>query len=360
MGPEEFDYTLPPELIAQYPLERRDGSRLMVLFSDIKEYLRSGDLLVLNDTRVIPARLLGRKATGGKVEVLLLRRRDEEGKGQYDHGPSGHGPRVWECLVRPSKGLKRGAEIEFNGAPSSPVLKVRLLTRAPHGIWTCELRTERSRTERSWTAWDVDEAIEAIGRMPLPPYIRRGAGDLDEDRYQTVFARHQGAVATPTAGLHFTTELIEEIKEMGVEVHHITLHTGPATFMPVRTKDISEHRVPGENFNIEPPVFEAIRKAREQRRRVIAVGSTATRALETVFMDGFEGARGEGETGLFIYPRFEFRVISGLLTNFHLPQSSLIMLVSAFAGRDKVVGAYREAVREGYRFYSYGDAMLII
>jgi S-adenosylmethionine:tRNA ribosyltransferase-isomerase len=206
----------------------------------------------------------------------------------------------------------------------------------------------------------VAEAIEAIGRMPLPPYIRRKAAELDKERYQTVFASKQGAVAAPTAGLHFTTELIEDIIEMGVEVHYITLHTGPATFMPVRTNDIRGHRLPHEYFNIKPSVFEAVKCAREQRRRVIASGSTATRALETAFNYGFSGARLEGETELFIYPGFEFKVINGLLTNFHLPGSSLIMLVSAFAGRDNVMEAYREAIKQRYRFYSYGDAMLII
>jgi S-adenosylmethionine:tRNA ribosyltransferase-isomerase len=340
MGPEEFDYTLPAELIAQYPLDRRDGSRLLVLsrvegklehrrFTDIKEYLRKGDVLVLNDT-------------------------GQNGHGPNGHGPDSHGLEVWECMARPSKGLKKGAEITFREGPlldsGRSELSVRLLERGPQGIWACELRAEQ----------DLTETIEAIGRMPLPPYIRREASELDKERYQTVFASKEGAVAAPTAGLHFTTGLIEEIKKMGVEVLYITLHTGPATFMPVRTKDIREHRLPREHFKIEPPVFEAVKCAKEQRRRVIAAGSTTTRAVESAFDYGSSGTRLEGETGLFIYPGFEFKVISGLLTNFHLPQSSLIMLVSAFAGRDNVMEAYREAVKQRYRFYSYGDAMLVI
>lgn len=358
MRPEEFSYELPPELIAQYPLEQRDSSRLMVLkrvegtvehgsFLDIKGYLKRGDVLVLNDTKVIPARLMGRKPTGGRAEVFLVKKKEGV-----------NGEELWDCLVRPSKGLKNGTEIAINGGPSDITIKLsaRLVERREEGIWTCSLMTDG----------DVIEAIEAVGRMPLPPYIKREAGELDKKRYQTVFAKNPGAVAAPTAGLHFTPELIEELKGGGVEVHYITLHTGPATFMPVRTNDISGHTVPRERFSVAPPVIEAVTRAIQEGKRVIAVGSTVTRALETTFAEGFNGGGGGGsgsgknETGLFICPGFEFKVVGGLLTNFHLPRSSLIMLVSAFAGRERILGAYREAVRKRYRFYSYGDAMLII
>jgi S-adenosylmethionine:tRNA ribosyltransferase-isomerase len=357
MRPEEFSYELPPELIAQYPLERRDSSRLMVLnrvegsvehgsFLDIKGYLERGDLLVLNDTKVIPARLMGRKPTGGKAEVFLVRKKQGV-----------KGEELWDCLVRPSKGLNSGTEIAINGGPSDIKeikLSARLVERGQEGIWTCSLSSEG----------DVTEAIEAVGRMPLPPYIKREAGELDKKRYQTIFAKNPGAVAAPTAGLHFTPELIEGLKGRGVEVHYITLHTGPATFMPVRSNDITGHTVPRERFRVDPGVFEAVTRAIQEGKRVIAVGSTVTRALETAFAEGFNGDEGGGsgknETGLFICPGFEFKVVGGLLTNFHLPRSSLIMLVSAFAGREKILGAYREAVKKRYRFYSYGDAMLIL
>ncbi len=346
MGPEEFDYQLPEELIAQYPLPRRDASRLLVLsrstgavehkrFSDLSGQLLPGDVLVLNDTRVIPARLLGRRSTGGRVELFLLR--NVEGC-------------VWECLVKSSKGPRPGEELFFTG--DGEELRARLVERRDKGLWTAELNTVG--------AVMVMDAVNAIGHVPLPPYIRRDDEGVDKERYQTVFAASPGAVAAPTAGLHFTDALIGAIKEKGVEVHYVTLHTGAATFMPVRVEDIRDHSVPEEFFEVDRGVYEAIKMARGEGRRVIAVGSTVTRALETVFKAEPAGPVLKGGTDLFIYPPFEFRAAKGLLTNFHLPASSLLMLVCAFAGTDKVLAAYREAVKEGYRFYSYGDAMLVI
>ncbi len=339
MDLKDFDFHLPEGLIAQFPLKERDSSRLMVLsrstgelfhrgFKDIKEFLRPGDILILNDTKVLPARLIGKRPTGGRVELLLVKRLE-----------GGKGAEVWSCLIKNSKGMAPGSRLSFGP------LGAQVLEAFGEGLWRC--------------SFDGDPLAKGVGRVPLPPYIRREPVEEDKTRYQTVFAGPEGAVAAPTAGLHFTDGLIEEIKAKGVEVLYITLHTGPGTFMPIRAKDLKDHKMHGEYYSIGPGVFEAIRKGKKEGRRIIAVGTTSTRALEASVGKGFESPLLEGSTGLFIYPGFEFKVIDGLLTNFHLPCSTLIMLAAAFAGREKILAAYGEAVKEGYRFFSYGDAMLI-
>lgn len=340
-----FDYHLPEELIADRPLEKRDASRLMVVnrdggrvehraFKDLKEYLREGDLIILNNTKVIPARLIGQKATGGKVEALLAERLLNNG-----------GKEVWRCLSKPSKSIKPGLVVSFG-----PDLEAEALSIDEDGFWSFEFRSKEN----------FEDVLKRLGRMPLPPYIRREADSVDSHRYQTAFAEKPGAVAAPTAGLHFTLEFLEEIREKGVGVRYITLHTGPGTFLPVRVENIKEHKMLKESYQIDKDVFEEIRKAKKEKRRVIAVGTTATRALESAALKGLDGPELSGSTALFIYPGFEFKVVDALLTNFHLPCSTLIMLVSAFAGRENIMEAYRRAVEEKYRFFSYGDAMLII
>jgi S-adenosylmethionine:tRNA ribosyltransferase-isomerase len=344
----DFDYRLPEELIATQPLARRDSSRLLVLgrrdgsisnrrFSDLKDYLRPGDALVLNDTRVIKARLLGAKETGGKVEVFLVRERESFGA-------------LWEALVKPSKGLKPGAAIAFGRAVSG-----RLAKRLEDGAWLIDFSQNLSQDRR-----DFLSIIEEIGLTPLPPYIKRPPEKADDARYQTVFAQRPGAVAAPTAGLHFTEKLLSEIEGMGVVVRRITLHTGPGTFLPVRAENIEDHRMHAEHYSIDPVVFSDIMEAKKKGGRVIAVGSTSTRTLETAASAGFDTPKLTGDTALFIYPGYEFKIVDAILTNFHLPKSTLIMLVSAFAGRESVLKAYAEAVAERYRFFSYGDAMLIL
>lgn len=345
MRPEDFDYFLPEELIAQHPLEERAASRLLVLhrdsgaiehkkFPDIKRYIGKGDLMLFNDTRVIPARLIGAKPAGGKVEVLLIRRvtADEE-----------RGMEIWQCMVKPSKGIRRGTRVVFDED-----FEAEAIESAGGGFWNFRFSA------------DVSERIKKTGRIPLPPYIRREATFEDSVRYQTVFAANDGAVAAPTAGLHFTSGLLEEMRMMGVETRFLTLHTGPATFMPLREGDISRRAVPEEQFSVSPDVAASVARARAEGRRVIAVGSTVTRAIETVFRNGFDRPVLEGGTDMFIYPGFAFRVVSALVTNFHLPRSTLLMLVAAFAGRENIMMAYREAVERRYRFFSYGDCMMVV
>lgn len=338
MNITDFDYFLPEELIAQYPLERRDESRLMVIhkdsgniehknFPDIISYLREGDLLVLNDTKVMPARLVGKKSTGGKVELLLISRAG--------------GPELWRSMVKPEKGIKAGARFFFGDD-----FLAEAIEKDETGFWIFRLEGE-----------DIKEKIRKHGKIPLPPYIRREAEEVDKTRYQTIFAKKEGAIAAPTAGLHFTDVILEEIKKKGVLIRYITLHTGPATFLPVR--DMAWHKVPAERYIIGKDVFAEIIKARKERTRVVAVGSTVTRALEAAFLKGFENPTPEGEADLFITPGFEFKVVSALITNFHLPKSSLLMMVSAFAGRGLILKAYKEAVDKRYRFFSYGDCMMI-
>ncbi len=334
----DFDYRLPPELIAQRPAERRDASRLLVLdkgdgrikhrqFRDIVSLLRPEDLLVLNSTRVIPARLLGRKqGSGGQAEILLLKRRSED---------------IWECLVRPGRRLMPGARIEFDGA----------------GM-TAEVVESLGRGKRSVkfdAQGDFLEVIERIGHVPLPPYIGRSDGPEDRERYQTVYATEPGAVAAPTAGLHFTPELLASLRGLGVKIVEVILHVGWGTFKEVEAEDIRKHRMEEEYYRIEPEAAVALSRCRKEGKRVVAVGTTTVRALESFAATD----SAEGWTGIFIHPPYRFKLVDALVTNFHLPRSTLLMLVSALAGTESVRRAYAEAVREGYRFYSYGDAMFI-
>jgi S-adenosylmethionine:tRNA ribosyltransferase-isomerase len=305
--------------------------------------LRPGDLLVVNQTRVFPARLLGHRVpTGGAVECLLVSR--------LDGSEAGSAEERWEALMHPGQKLKPGAIVTFAGRVTlhAEVIDRRFFGRRVIRLWT---------EDRS----PVREAVDAIGHVPLPPYIKREDRPTDREQYQTVFAQHRGSVAAPTAGLHFTADLLEALRGRGVEVTAITLHVGYGTFQPIRVERVEEHRLEPERFDIDVAAARAINQARSEGRRVIAVGTTTTRTLEAV-AGSHDGAivAGAGSTDLFIYPGFDFRIVGGLMTNFHLPQSSLLMLVAAFAGTDRVLAAYREAVAAGYRFYSYGDAMLVV
>ncbi len=344
----DFDYDLPPERIAQEPLARRDASRLMRLervtgrvehatFADFPDCLSPGDLLVVNDTRVLAARLTGRRAapgTGGRVEALLVRREDEN---------------IWAALLKGS--ARTGEPIDFG-----PDLAGRVLARGEDGSARLELSTLRG-------AGSVDDALDRSGLMPTPPYIRREPDDprreLDRSRYQTIFADSPGALAAPTAGLHFTPEVVQRIRDRGVEVASLTLHVGLGTFQPVRVERIEEHRMHAERYAVSEGLARSIARTRADGGRIVAVGTTVTRALETVAGEEGNVTPGEGWCDLFIRPGYRFRVVEALLTNFHLPRSTLLMLVSAFAGRERVLAAYSEAIRMRYRFYSYGDAMLI-
>jgi S-adenosylmethionine:tRNA ribosyltransferase-isomerase len=338
-----FDYDLPKELIAQHPLPQRDLSRLMVLnradesiehsrFYMIGEYLRPGDILVINDTKVIPARLFGKKArTGGRVEMLLLR----EIK-----------PRIWEVLIKPVRKLYPGVILEFG----SGELKAKFLGRSPSGVFTVSLRYDG----------ELREILDRIGKPPLPPYIKREPDEKDRERYQCVYAEKNGSVAAPTAGLHFTEELLGKLEERGIGITRITLHVGLGTFQPVKAEIVEKHKMHSEFFQVPPEAAEAIMNARSRGGRVIAVGTTSVRTLETVADEEGNIAPSSGYTDLFIYPGYRFKVVDGMVTNFHLPRSTLLMLVCAFAGREFTLRAYREAVKKGYRFYSYGDAMLIL
>jgi S-adenosylmethionine:tRNA ribosyltransferase-isomerase len=352
----DFDYHLPAELIAQEPSAERSGARLLHLarstgaishtqIANLPLLLRPGDLVVANDTRVFPARLLGRRVpSGGAVECLLIGRTSP---------PTGHEDEAgqwWEALMHPGQKLKSGAQVVFDGVATI------------HGQVT-ERRGFGRRVIRLWTdgSESVDQAIDRIGHVPLPPYIRRSDRADDQDRYQTVFADRRGSVAAPTAGLHFSPALVGALDAAGVLLTTITLHVGYGTFQPVRVDEIDQHCLESERYEIGEPAAAAVERARTEGRRVIAVGTTTTRTLEAVASahDGRVVA-GAGSTDLFIYPGFNFQVIDGLLTNFHVPRSSLLMLVSAFAGREAVLAAYRAAVEERYRFYSYGDAMLVL
>ena len=345
----EFDYELPEELIAQQPLEQRDASRMLVLnratqtqedskFERLPAYIRPGDVVVVNNTRVFPARLIGqREPSGGRIEVLLAR----EVK-----------PAVWEALVRPAQRLKVGARVRFGDSS----LRAEVLECFEKGCRLLRFETESS--ERT----PLEELLFEQGQTPLPHYIRRDGGESvdDSERYQTVFAREKGAIAAPTAGLHFTPEVISAIRARGARVVEITLHVGYGTFEPVRVDNIEEHRVAPEFFEIREEAASVINESRSQGGRVIAVGTTTTRALESsVNEQGLVGA-GAGESELTISPGYRFRVTDALLTNFHLPRSSLLLLVSAFAGRDFTLAAYRHAVAARFRFYSYGDCMFVI
>jgi S-adenosylmethionine:tRNA ribosyltransferase-isomerase len=339
-----FDYHLPKGLIAQLPLKQRDNSRLVVLhrkngriehkrFSQITEYLREGDVLVLNNTRVIPARLYGKKDTGGKIEVLLLSRVKEEDN-------------LWECLINSHKATKPSQKILFNGCLSG-----ELREKLGEGRFTIRFYSEDT----------FEDILEKVGTTPLPPYIKRdGAKNgLDRERYQTVYAQKRGAVAAPTAGLHFTEELIRSIQKKRVRIGFITLHVGWGTFQPVRVQRVEEHTMHPEEYEVGQEVADLVNQAKEEGRRVISVGTTSTRVLEFATQGGKLYA-GKGMCDLFIYPGYRFKVVDALITNFHLPKSTLILLVSAFASRDFILSAYQEAMEKGYRFYSYGDAMMII
>jgi S-adenosylmethionine:tRNA ribosyltransferase-isomerase len=340
---DDFAFDLPADLIAQHPCPDRDSSRLMVLnrgertlgtgrFPEIVQHFAPGDLLVLNDTRVIPARLLGEKESGGKVEVFLVRRKAGD-------------PEDWICLTRCSKPLRTGARVLLGGEIIGTVLPA---SEPPYR----HLRFE--------CQGDFQEAIERVGRIPLPPYIRREPDPADRERYQTVFASTPGAVAAPTAGLHFTAEILDALRELGVEIHPLTLHVGLGTFLPVRTDDLRDHRMHSETFFIPESTAEGVNRAKSQGRRVFALGTTTTRTLEFALDDKGRLRSGEGSTDLFIYPGFRFQVVDALITNFHLSRSTLLMLVSAFAGRDFILEAYSRAVDERFRFFSYGDCMLIL
>ena len=360
----DFDFDLPDELIAQRPPAERGQSRLLVLsrqtgaiehtsFARLPDHLRPGDLLVVNDTRVFPARLVGHRVpSGGAVECLLLRRVADlpDLPDLPDPGSRIPDPEVWEALMHPGQKLKPGARVlcERDG------VRVHGEVLARH--------FQGRRTIRLWTEGGVSlaDAIERIGHIPLPPYIARPDEASDRVRYQTVYAREAGSVAAPTAGLHFTDRVLDELQARGVERVALTLHVGYGTFKPVKVENVDEHEVDPEFYTVSPPAAEAVTKALQAGRRIIAVGTTTTRALESLTVDASGRVQpSDGSTSLFIHPSHRFRVVQGLITNFHLPRSSLLMLVAAFAGREQTLAAYREAVERGYRFYSYGDAMLI-
>ncbi len=339
---DDFNFDLPEELIAQQPAERRDASRLLVIdrecgsvahrrFPDLVTYLHPGDCLVLNDTRVIPARLQGRKKTGGQVEVLLVRRIGDD--------------ESWLCLTRSSKPLRAGAGVFFADGVRAEVV--------------CE-QGDGFRVLRFHCSGSFRELLDRIGALPLPPYIRRQPEPADRERYQTVVARNEGAVAAPTAGLHFTPEVLERIRNRGCHVCTLTLHVGIGTFLPVRCDDIRQHRMHEEFYDIPAETAATVARVRQGGGRVVAVGTTVTRALEDVARKRGRVEAGCGFSDLFIYPGFPFRVVDALVTNFHLPKSTLLMLVSAFAGRERILRVYREAVEQRYRFFSYGDCMLIL
>lgn len=347
MNVSDFDYELPERLIAQQAVER-GASRLMVLdrrsgavthasVAALADWLRPRDLLVVNDTRVYPARLLGRRdPSGGAVECLLLERRDGD---------------RWDALMHPGQKLRPGEHVVFDGPGVR--LRAEILERRFYGRRVIRLVVD--------SGPDLETCIDAIGHVPLPPYIKRADAAGDRDRYQTVYARARGSVAAPTAGLHFSDALLAALDARGVERAALTLHVGYGTFKPVRAERVEDHTVDPEPFEISETAAAAINRALDEGRRIVAVGTTTTRALETAVRAGEGRAReGAARTDLFIYPGFEFQAVGGLITNFHLPRSSLLMLVAAFAGRDRILAAYREAVRQEYRFYSYGDAMLLL
>ena len=339
MKTKDFWYDLPEELIAQTPLERRDSSRLMLLnkhngnidhhiFSQLPELLRAGDCLVMNDSRVIPARLFGKRDTGGAVEVLLL---NDRGNG------------VWECLTRPGRKTPIGTHLHFGEDE---------LTATVVGLESDGNKLVQFHTDEIFL-----EVLERLGHVPLPPYIKEELKDAE--RYQTVYANEPGSAAAPTAGLHFTKELLEQLASAGIELNRITLHVGLGTFRPVKEEDLTKHEMHAEYCSISAPVADRINAAKREGRRVIAVGTTSCRTLEAVSDEKGYVRPFHGQVNIFIYPGYRFKCIDGLITNFHLPESTLIMLVSALAGREAVLRAYETAVRERYRFFSFGDAMLI-
>ncbi len=340
MNVKDFYFDLPQELIAQDPLEDRASSRLLVLdkdtgevthrgFRDILEYLKPGDCLVINDTKVIPARLLGvKEETGAKIEVLLLKRREND---------------IWETLVKPGKKAKPGARIVFGeGLLVGTVLETvddgnRLIQFSYEGIF--------------------EEILDQLGQMPLPPYITHQL--KDKNRYQTVYAKHEGSAAAPTAGLHFTKELLQQIEDMGVKIAHVTLHVGLGTFRPVKVENVQDHHMHSEFYVVEESEAKKVNDTKEAGGRVICVGTTSCRTVESASDENGRLKAGTGWTDIFIYPGYQFKILDALITNFHLPESTLVMLVSALAGREHILAAYEEAVKERYRFFSFGDAMFI-
>ncbi len=339
MKTSDFDFQLPEELIAQTPLERRDASRLLTLdresgavehhhFYDLPRFLRPGDCLVLNDSRVLPARLIGHRPTGGACEVLLL----------VDRGGD-----LWECLVRPGRKLKPGTRVIFGDGQLTATVEEEL--------------NDGKRAVRFHYQGIFLEILEQLGRMPLPPYIK--AELQDQERYQTVYSKVVGSAAAPTAGLHFTPELLEQVGGMGVKVCYVTLHVGLGTFRPVKAEDIADHEMHSEFCQISQETADIINETKRNGGRVICVGTTSCRTVESFAAEDGTMSERSGWTSIFIYPGYKFKVLDALITNFHLPQSTLIMLVSALAGREHVLAAYEEAVREKYRFFSFGDAMFI-
>ena len=340
MKRQDFYYELPEELIAQDPLENRESSRLLVLdkksgaishhiFREITDYLNPGDCLVINDTKVIPARLIGEKEeTGAKIEILLLKRRGND---------------IWETLVKPGKKARPGTRVSFgDGLLTGEILKIeeegnRLVQFTYEGIF--------------------EEILDRLGQMPLPPYITHQL--KDKNRYQTVYAKHSGSAAAPTAGLHFTPELLQAIEDKGVNIARVTLHVGLGTFRPVKAEEITDHHMHSEFYRIDTEAAEKINRAKESGHKVICVGTTSCRTIESAADENGRLEAGSGWTDIFIYPGYKFKVLDSLITNFHLPESTLIMLVSALAGRERVLAAYEEAVKERYRFFSFGDVTLV-
>lgn len=336
----EFNYNLPEELIAQTPIEKRDESRLMVLhkdtgmiehkkFKDIIDYLQPGDCLVRNNTKVIPARLYGKKETGANVEFVLLKNIEGD---------------IWEAMVRPGNKLHKGAKVIFGDG----LLNAEILDTLPDGT---------RKVQFSYTGI-FNEILDKIGLMPLPPYIHESL--KDNDRYQTVYAKYNGSAAAPTAGLHFTNDLLNRIEEKGIDIANVTLHVGIGTFRPVKEENIEDHHMHTEHYYIKQEDADKINKAKKAGKRVIAVGTTSCRTIETIANKDGLVSQCEGDTGIYIYPGYEFKCLDALITNFHLPESTLLMLVSALAGRENIMKAYNEAVQEKYRFFSFGDAMFIV
>lgn len=341
MNVTDFDYDLPEELIAQHPNAKRDESRLLVLnkqkqniehkiFKDIIEYLEPGDCLVINNTKVIPARLYGiKQPTGANVEFLLLNRKKDD---------------IWEVMVRPGRKLLQGTKVSFGDG----ILGANILEVLPNG----------SRLVKFNYKGIFNEILDRIGLMPLPPYIKETL--KEKDRYQTVYAKHEGSAAAPTAGLHFTEELLQKIRLKGIEIANVTLHVGIGTFRPVKVEKVEEHQMHTEHYYIKQEDAKKINQAKRNKKRVIACGTTSCRVLESVADKNGMVKEVEGDTNIFIYPGYQFKCIDALITNFHLPKSTLIMLVSALAGRDYIMRAYQEAVKEKYKFFSFGDAMFIV
>ncbi len=339
MKTSDFYYELPERLIAQNPLLKRSDSRLMILnkitgqishsvFDRVTDYLRKGDCLVLNNTKVIPARLIGRRSGGGEAEILLLKRLDGN---------------VWETIVRPGKKLRAGAAVTFGDGRLSAIIE--------------DVTDEGNRIVKFEYTGIFEEVLDALGEMPLPPYITEKLED--KNRYQTVYAKYEGSAAAPTAGLHFTDELLGKVKELGVEIAEVTLHVGLGTFRPVKVDDVTKHHMHNEFYSVTDEAAHIINSAKENGGRVICVGTTSCRTVESCADDNGMLVPGEGNTDIFIYPGYKFKTMDALITNFHLPESTLLMLVSALAGRKNIMRAYETAVSEEYRFFSFGDAMLI-